>query len=137
VFARLLWVGSIVWLAAFTIACSESYPIETTPTAPPTLSVNLWMTFPTTKVAQRQMANVVVYDSQGRPVSGASSVLEVSAGAYKKAYHFPLTSLDGQAQVKVEVPAEIGQQTVLVKVVVIQSASSQWGQATAEFEVLP
>ena len=128
-------VCGVVGLALIMIACADT--VEGKPTAAPSLKVSLWMTYPAVQTGQTQSANLVVYDLQSQPVTAATGVLVIAVGDYQQEYHFPLTNSEGRANVEIVVPPNAVQQRVAVQVIVVQSASGQWGEATAEFEVIP
>lgn len=131
---RVCWV---LLTALLLIACAEAQQPKSKPTAAPSLTVNLWMTYPAVQPQQTQSANLVVYNGQGQPVSGATGILIVAVGDYKREYHFPLTNTEGRASVTVEIPNSPGDQSVMARVVVIQSDSGEWGEAVTEFAVMP
>jgi hypothetical protein len=108
-----------------------------TPTATPSLNASFWMDFPSVKAGTSQSANLVVQDLSGKPVSGATAVLEVYAKNYKREYYFQLTDADGRARVAVEVPPSEAGSVVLATVTVVDSSTNRWAKTETQFEIMP
>lgn len=111
--------------------------LTVTPTATPSLTANFWMDFPSVKAGATQSANLVVQDLSGKPVSGATAVLEVYAKNYKREYYFQLTDAEGRARVAVEIPPSEAGSVVLATVTVVDSSTNRWAKTETQFEIIP
>lgn len=118
-------------------ACGTPPPTPVAPTATPSLNANFWMDYPSIKSGDAQSANLVVHDLNGKPVSGATAVLEIDAKGYKREYRFQLTDAEGRARVEVELPPAEAGHVVLATVTVVDSSTNRWARTETQFEILP
>jgi hypothetical protein len=130
-FSRLYRLLLVVGLLAY--AC-ESTPTPT-PTAVPTLNTSLWVDYPVVPSNHSQAANVVVSDTSGQRVAGATvkGVYQTPNGT--QIIDFPLTDASGQTRVPLPLPAVSSSQTITLTVYV--SEGGEWGQSVTSFEILP
>lgn len=125
------------WLLCFpllTAACIST-PLPPTPTAPPTLNVNLWADYPVVVVGHEQGASVVVTDSRGAPVVGATVIGTYETREGTEKIMFVTTDANGGTHVALRVPYVTRLETMWLTVIVVQG--SDWGQATTTFDVQP
>jgi hypothetical protein len=106
------------------------------PTAMPSLSTVFWVDYPLVRAGGPQSANLLVSDQSGKPVTGATAVLDLSSGSYQRRYYFKLTDASGRARVAIDVPAATQEQTFVAQVTVIDSVTNHWAQVQTHFNII-
>ncbi len=132
-FLKIIW---IVWAGLVLAACGVQPVPAVTPTAGPSLDAKFWMDYPTVQVGQVQSANLIVHDLAGQPVAGATALMVVNCGEYRREYYFQLTDTEGRARVSIEIPASEAGQIVQASVTVVDSAHNRWARSQTQFEIL-
>ena len=125
------------WLVCFPLiaAACIAAPPPPTPTATPTLNVNLWADYPVVVVGHEQGASVVVTDSRGAPVVGATVVGTYKTPKETETITFVTTDKDGKTHVDLRLPYVTSLETMWLTVTVV--LGSDWGQASTAFELRP
>ena len=94
------------------------------------------MDYPALHIGQAQSANIVVNDSAGQPVPGATVIMTIEAANYSETHHFRLTDSNGRSRLAIPLPPVTTSQTFTVTVRV-QDSYGRWDGGSASFEVYP
>ncbi|MEK9164359.1 MAG: hypothetical protein AAB342_03290 [Chloroflexota bacterium] len=116
-------------------ACLPTPLPPPTPTAPPPLNVSLWADYPVVVVGHEQGASVVVTDSSGAPVVGATVIGTYETPEGSERIMFVATGANGGTHVALRVPYVTKSETMWLAVAVVRG--SDWGQAATSFELQP
>lgn len=125
----------LLCIPLLTAACISTPLPPPTPTAPPTLNVNLWADYPVVVVGHEQGASVVVTDSRGAPVVGATVVGMYKTPEGTQKITFVTTDPDGRTHVDLGLPYVTSPAMMLLTVTVV--LGSDWGHASTTFELQP
>jgi len=125
------------WLVCFPLfaAACVAPPPPSHPTPTPTLNVNLWADYPLVVVGHPQGASVVVTDSQGAAVVGATVIGTYKTPQGTESITFITTDADGRAHADLRLPFVTSPEMLSLSVTVVQG--SDWGQAATTFELRP